>query len=52
MPCRIPTTFSMTVGVTPIAIEKALLLPLYNSLIMVINRSFILITNKILRKSE
>lgn len=42
-PCRVPTTFSMTVGVTPTAIEKALLLPLYNWFIMAMNRSFILI---------
>nr|DAF21103.1 MAG TPA: hypothetical protein [Caudoviricetes sp.] len=42
----------MTVGVTPIAIEKALLLPLYCSSIMVFKRSFILIIEFVFRKCE
>lgn len=38
LPCRLPTIFSMTDGVTPIADAKALLLLLNRSLMISLNR--------------
>lgn len=46
LPCRVPTTFWITVGATAIALAKAALLPPYSTLISSMNRSFIVIFNK------